>query len=67
MNAVVNQGFEFLGIPANISLLFVDDEGRKPKQPVTQLFPETQRRLGVDDANVDAMTVEVGDVFDPGR
>ena len=57
MNSGVDQCLQFLGVPTNIGVFFVDNKGWKPKESMTDLHPKPQRRLGINYPNLEAMAI----------
>jgi hypothetical protein len=43
----------------------VNNKGRKPKDTVAQLFPQTQGGLGVDQIDVNSVPVQMVQIVDP--
>jgi len=57
VDAVVNEGLQVLGIPSYIRMFFIDDEGRKPKNSVSDLLPKTQWRLRINHPDSNSMQI----------
>ena len=60
VDPLVDDSFEFSTVPTHIGLFAVDDKGGAFANLVSDLFPQTQGRLSINEADLDAMTVQAG-------
>ena len=67
LDLLVDDRLQGLIVPSRVGSLAVHDEGRTLEHPVPDLFPQPQGRLGVDDADKDAVSIEPCEFLDPTR
>lgn len=65
VNAFVDKGFQLRWIPSDVSTFLVHNEGRKPKESVSYLLPETQRRQCINHLDLNPMPIQRRYLLEP--